>query len=323
MSKKKQHLFAKCHKPSTFVCKIQAFDFFPRFLRLRAVNKNFNFKRLLQIAADSDLPVLLTGESGSGKEVAARELHALGNRRNKAFVAVNCGAVSAGIAESLFCGHIRGAFTGANREQLGFVRAANGGTLFLDEIAELSPEIQKTLLRTLQEKTVMPVGSQKEVRVDFRLICATHRDLPLLIEKGLFRQDLYFRLSALPVRIPPLRERSDLRSIAESIWQGQEPLNEYNFKTLQSYLWPGNIRQLKNVLERYALFKKYGYKLETIIKTEFELCNCLRETPPPKYRPDNGEINEEIRNCCGNKSHAAKKLGISRGSLYYHLAKNQ
>jgi len=287
------------------------------------MDKKINFRKVLQIAADSDLPVLLTGESGSGKEVAARELHAFGNRRSKAFVAVNCGAISAGIAESLFCGHIRGAFTGANREQLGFVRAANGGTLFLDEVAELSPEIQKTLLRTLQEKAVTPVGSQKEVKVDFRLICATHKDLSVLVERGLFRQDLYFRLAALPVKIPPLRERNDLRSIAESLWQGQEPLSECNFKVLQNYLWPGNIRQLKNVLERYALFQKHGYKLESIVKAEFEQCKfVLREASPPKYTTlDTGKISEEIRSCNGNKSRAAKKLGMSRGSLYYRLAK--
>jgi DNA-binding NtrC family response regulator len=286
------------------------------------MSKILNFKKMLQIAAGSDLPVLLTGESGTGKEIAARELHALGKRKGKAFVAVNCGAISAGIAESLFCGHIRGAFTGASREQIGFVRAANGGTLFLDEVAELSPEIQKTLLRTLQEKTVTPVGSQREVHVDFRLICATHRDLPALLSKQLFRQDLYFRLATLPIKIPPLRERNDLRNIAESLWQGQEPLTEHNFRILQNYSWPGNIRQLKNVLERYALFKNHGYELESLIKAEFEHCKLsLREPSPPIYKPSSCEISEEIQNCKGNKSHAAKKLGISRGSLYYRMGK--
>jgi transcriptional regulator with PAS, ATPase and Fis domain len=275
---------------------------------------------MLQIAASSDLPVLLTGESGTGKELAARELHALSNRQGRAFVAVNCGAISAGIAESLFCGHVRGAFTSANIEQLGFVRAANGGTLFLDEVAELSPETQKTLLRTLQEKTVTPVGSQKEIRVDFRLVCATHRDLPTLLEKGIFRQDLYFRLATLPIKIPPLRERNDLRSIAQSLWNGQEPLSERNFMVLQNYPWPGNIRQLKNVLERYALFVKHGYDLESLIKEELLI---LKEPPPPKYKPNFCKIEEEIGNCSGNKSHAAKKLGISRGSLYYRLAKEK
>ncbi|MDR2732031.1 MAG: sigma 54-interacting transcriptional regulator [Fibromonadaceae bacterium] len=284
------------------------------------MNKKLNFKEMLQIAANCDLPVLLTGESGTGKEIAARELHAVGKRNGRAFVAVNCGAISAGIAESLFCGHVRGAFTGANREQMGFVRAANGGTLFLDEVAELPPAIQKMLLRILQEKAVMPVGSQREIRVDFRLICATHRDLPALLAKGLFRQDLYFRLATLPIKIPPLRERKDLRSIAESLWQAQEPLTEYNFKVLQNYSWPGNIRQLKNVLERYALFKSHGYKLESLIKAEYEHYKLsLREPSPPKYKPNICEIGKEIQNCKGNKSHAAKKLGISRGSLYYKI----
>nr|AGS52732.1 two component, sigma54 specific, transcriptional regulator, Fis family [uncultured bacterium contig00069] len=285
------------------------------------MDKDLSFKKMLQIAADSDLPVLITGESGVGKDIAARQLHALGERKGSPFIAVNCGAVSIGIANSLFCGHVRGAFTGANTNQQGFIRAANGGTLFLDEVAELSLENQKTLLRALQEKTVMPVGSQKEIGVDFRLICATHRDLSLLVERGLFRQDLYFRLAILPINIPPLRERTDLREIANSIWQHPEPLSERNMRTLQGYSWPGNVRQLKNVLERYALFKGYGYSLEYIISTESEQCKfCLRE-PMPKYRPDASKIKEEIETNNGNKSHAAKKLGISRGSLYYQMRK--
>jgi len=284
------------------------------------MRENFNFKEMLQIAAISDIPVLLTGESGTGKELAARELHALGKRNNRAFVAVNCGAISAGIAESLFCGHIKGAFTGASSDRQGFVRAASGGTLFLDEVAELSLDIQKTLLRTLQERIVMPVGSQKEVKVDFRLVCATHRNLPALLEEGLFRKDLYFRLSSLTINIPPLRKRTDLRSIAESLWTGDEPLSEHNFMTLQNYAWPGNIRQLKNVLERYALFKNHGYTLESLLKFEQEQCSfSLKEPQPPKYKPDLCEISKEIECCEGNKAKAAKKLGISRGSLYYWL----
>jgi len=286
------------------------------------MKENLNFKKMLQIAAASDLPVLLTGESGTGKELAARELHSLSKRNNKAFVAVNCGAISAGIAESLFCGHVKGAFTGASSDRVGFVRAANGGTLFLDEVAELSPDIQKALLRTLQEKMVMPVGSQKELKVDFRLICATHRNLPSLLEKGLFRQDLYFRLASLTINIPPLRERNDLRNIAESLWKGDEPLSEHNFIALQNYSWPGNIRQLKNVLERYALFKSHGYSLESLLKSESEQCGFnLNEPPPPQYKPNLCEISEEIERCEGNKAQAAKKLGISRGSLYYKLRK--
>lgn len=279
---------------------------------------------MLKIATESDIPVLLTGESGSGKEVAARELHYSSKRKNKAFIAVNCGAISAGIAESLFCGHLKGAFTGANSKQQGFVRAANGGTLFLDEIAELSLEIQKILLRVLQEKSVTPLGEQKEIKVDFRLICATHRDLPSLVKSGNFREDLYFRIAAMPIKIPPLRERfCDLQNIAKSIWQGQELLGDDDFATLKRYSWPGNIRQLRNVLDRYALLKEHGFKLNALIKSEFEHCNfTLREPPPPKYKPSLCKINEEIQSCRGNKTHAAKKLGISRSGLYYKMGRS-
>ena len=282
-----------------------------------------DFKKMLLIAAESDIPVLLTGESGSGKELAAKELH-LSKRRDKAFIVVNCGAISAGIAESLFCGHSKGAFTGANKEQLGFVRAANGGTLFLDEIAELPMEVQKILLRVLQEKAVIPVGQQHEIKVDFRLVCATHRNLSVLVEKGLFREDLFFRITALQIKIPPLRERlADLHSIANSIWHGNEPLSQANIAILRRYSWPGNIRQLKNVLERYALFKKHGFNLASIIKIESQQCQfILRDAPPPKFRLDTCEITQELKKCRGNKTRAAKKLGISRGCLYYRLKNN-
>jgi len=123
----------------------------------------------------------------------------------------------------------------------------------------------------------------------------------------------------LPIKIPPLRERSDLKSIASSLWKESEPLTEQNFSTLQNYYWPGNIRQLKNVLERYALFKKHGYELESLLKTE---CDQLNEPPPPQYTPNNSEIEENLELCKGNKSRTAKKLGISRGKLYYYLRKN-
>ena len=288
------------------------------------MSKTLHFKKMLKIAAQSDIPVLLTGESGSGKEVAAKSLHSAGNRKGKAFVAVNCGAISPGIAESLLCGHSRGAFTGASGEQQGYVRAANGGTLFLDEIAELSLDIQKTFLRVLQEKSVVPVGEQREISVDFRLVCATHRDLPALVAKGRFREDLYYRISTLPVRIPPLRERLyDLPSIAESIWQGSEPLSDGHLVVLQKYSWPGNIRQLKNVLDRYALLKNHGFELDSLIEDEFEHCKFGAQENSPKCRPSSVEISEGIRECNGNKSHAAKKLGISRSGLYYRMRKGE
>jgi len=294
---------------------------FAAILRLISMIGTPDFKKMLLIAAESDIPVLIIGESGSGKELAAKELH-FRKRKNKAFIAVNCGAISAGLAESLFCGHLKGAFTGANREQLGFIRAANGGTLFLDEVAELPMEVQKTLLRVLQEKSVTPLGEHREIEVNFRLVCATHRDLPALVAKGLFREDLYFRIAAMQIRIPPLRERlQDLRGIAEAIWRGQRPLNEKNFDVLRKYSWPGNVRQLKNVLERYALLKEHGFELDSIMNAEIQHCKfSLREPNPPKYMPSYGEINKEILNCEGNKRLAAKKLGISRATLYYKIA---
>jgi transcriptional regulator with PAS, ATPase and Fis domain len=298
------------------------FAFFGPLLRLSNMNEVLHFKKMLNIAAQSDIPVLLTGESGSGKEVAAQSLHSAGKRRGRAFVAVNCGAISPGIAESLFCGHSKGAFTGASGDRQGFVRAANGGTLFLDEIAELSLDIQKVLLRVLQEKSVIPVGEQREIKLDFRLVCATHRDLPALVAKGVFREDLYFRISTMPIRIPPLRERlCEFRGIAESIWQGHEPLNDGHMAALQKYSWPGNIRQLKNVLERYALLKSHGFELDSLIEDEFEHCRFRQQENTPKYRPSLVEVNEKIQSCNGNKSHAAKKLGISRSGLYYRMRK--
>ena len=163
--------------------------------------------RLLTIAAKSDIPVLLCGESGTGKEVAARKLHELSPRAPGPFIAVNCGALSAGLVESLFEGACRGAFTGAVCDRVGFVRAADGGTLFLDEIGELPLESQTRLLRILQEKSVTPVGSERSISVNFRLVCATHRDLDESVRAGSFREDLFFRLNVFPVRLPPLRKR--------------------------------------------------------------------------------------------------------------------
>jgi transcriptional regulator of acetoin/glycerol metabolism len=144
------------------------------------------------------------------------------------------------------------------------------------------------------------------------------------VAKGHFREDLYFRISTMPIRIPPLRERlCDLQSIAESIWQGSEPLSDGHFVALQKYSWPGNIRQLKNVLERFALLKNHGFELDSLIEAEFEHCRFGARENPPKYRPSSVEISEGIRECNGNKSHAAKKLGISRSGLYYRMRKEE
>ena len=173
---------------------------------------------MLRIAASSDISVLLLGESGSGKEVAARFVHAHSKRAGGPFIALNCGAIAKGLTESILEGHRKGAFTGASEERLGVVRSADHGTLFLDEIGEMPFETQCKLLRILQERAVMPLGSCDSLPVDFRLICATNRDLRAEVHAGRFREDLYFRLNVFPVKIPPLREREDFATIAQEIW---------------------------------------------------------------------------------------------------------
>ena len=169
---------------------------------------------MLNIVAGSDVSVLLLGESGSGKEVAARYIHAHSSRAGGPFIALNCGAIAQGLVESILEGHRKGAFTGAVEEKLGLVRSAEGGTLFLDEIGELPLETQSKLLRILQEKAVTPVGAAQSIPVNFRLICATNRNLKMEIADGNFRADLFFRINVFPIEIPPLRARRDFLRLA-------------------------------------------------------------------------------------------------------------
>ncbi len=290
-------------------------------------------KSLLDIAAKSSIPVLICGESGTGKEVMARKLHAQSARSNGPFVAVNCGAISPGLIESLFEGSCRGAYTGAVSSQLGFVRAADHGTLFLDEIGELPLESQTRLLRILQEKAVTPVGSQQSIAVDFRLVCATHRNLQAAVKAGRFREDLFFRLNVFPIRLLPLRERiDDLKSIALEIWRelsGRE-LSQGELRSLCAFPWPGNVRQLKNVLERYRLLLNMGETLEEILAGEPWDMHSARGIGVSEFRkpyrygstPSWKRIAETLQECRNNKSRAAQILGISRGSLCYQLKKN-
>ena len=229
---------------------------------------------MLRIAANSDISVLLLGESGSGKEVAARFIHEHSQRAGGPFVALNCGAIARGLAESILEGHRKGAFTGAGEERAGLVRSAEGGTLFLDEIGEMPLETQCKLLRILQERTVMPLGCYESVPVNFRLVCATNRDLRSEIAAGRFREDLFFRLNVFPVKIPPLREREDFERIVYELWRdvngaSARMLNPYEMALLRKKPWPGNVRQLKNVLQRFSLLQSYGVTLSKVMDEEF------------------------------------------------------
>lgn len=307
--------------------------------------------KMLEIASLSNIPVLLQGESGAGKEVAARFIHNHGLRKEGPFVALNCSSIPKSLAESILEGSVRGAFTGAVDEKLGLVRSAEGGTLFLDEIGELPMDTQSKLLRILQEKTVTPVGGAQSVPVNFRLICATNRNLKQEIADGNFRADLFYRINVFPVEIPPLRSRPDFADVAHDLWREarsqvngldsrsrdsgnkQRDLTADEMELLKACPWPGNVRQLKNVLQRYTVLKPYDVTLTEILTQEFSLPKLCDKNicsiyvtdflKKRKKKPTFTDIEETLLLCKGNKCKAAKKLGISRGSLCYQLQKGR
>ena len=221
----------------------------------------------VEIVCATDLPVLLFGETGSGKEVVARSIHQGSRRREKPFVRVNCGAISPSLIDSELFGFEKGAFTGASSNRKGWFERANGGTLFLDEIGEMSESVQVRLLRVLQDGTFDRVGSEKSVRVDVRIIAATHRNLARMVDEGQFREDLWYRISTFPIEIPPLRERfEDLPDLARAFVARAAfrfgvlapELAREDIDLLSRYSWPGNIRELEAVLARAVLLAKEG-----------------------------------------------------------------
>ena len=301
-------------------------------------------QKMLEIAALSNIPVLLQGESGAGKEVAARFIHNHGLRRESPFVALNCSSIPKSLAESILEGSVKGAFTGAVEEKLGLVRSAEGGTLFLDEIGELPLETQSKLLRILQEKAVTPVGAAQSIPVNFRLICATNRNLKMEIADGNFRADLFFRINVFPIEIPPLRARRDFDVVATDLWRearsqanGHESCNRdlspEEMDLLKACPWPGNVRQLKNILQRYSVLKPYDVSLIEILTQEFSVPKLYEKNicsiyvtdflKKRKKKPTLTDIEETLLLCKGNKCKAARKLGISRGSLCYQLQKGR
>jgi DNA-binding NtrC family response regulator len=210
---------------------------------------------VLELAAPSEATVLIEGESGTGKELAARALHDHSARARVPLVVVDCSAISDSLLDSHLFGHVRGAFTGAQSDRKGAFVEASGGTVFLDEIGELSMPAQARLLRVLEAQTVQPVGSDRTVKVDTRVVAATHRDLPRMVEEKQFRFDLFYRLAVVHVAIPPLRERlDDLAELVRHFYEGRRvdpgPVGGANLARMEAYAWPGNVRELRNVLER-------------------------------------------------------------------------
>ncbi len=292
---------------------------------------NSRYSRALRMARQglaNDLPVLLLGETGSGKEVVARALHMAGSRSEKPFVAVNCAAIPEGLIESELFGYREGAFTGSRRGgMVGRLQQAHGGTLFLDEIGDMPLAMQARLLRVLQERKVAPLGAAEEQDLDVALICATHRDLKRQVEDKQFREDLYYRVNGISVQLPALRERDDLGTLITSLLTrlgaGSVKLSSELSALFADYHWPGNIRQLETVLRTLLAMREGG---ETELGLE-HLPDSMLDELTAVERPQSGRIRDNelewIRQSLeqhqGNVSAAASALGISRATLYRKL----
>ncbi len=291
-------------------------------------------RSMIEKLARSQAPIYITGESGSGKELAARLIHGKGARQDKAFVAVNCGAIPENLMESEFFGYKKGAFTGAEADKDGFFQAANGGTLFLDEVADLPLAMQVKLLRAIQEKRVRKIGATAEDPVDVRVMCATHQNLTARVESGKFRQDLYYRLAVIELKMPPLREcREDIAILAGAVLDRLSAaagkaalrLSEAAQKALDGYDFPGNVRELENILER-ATALSGGQNIEP---DELQLAvpgTVAEPAPNAKWplqeyldRIEREAILEALEKTRFNRTAAAKLLGITFRALRYRM----
>ena len=289
-------------------------------------------RAMIEKLARSQAPIYISGESGSGKELAARLIHTRSARAAGTFVPVNCGAIPENLMESEFFGYRKGAFTGADSERDGFFHAAHGGTLFLDEVADLPLAMQVKLLRAIQEKRVRKVGSVTEEPVDVRIICATHRNLRELVDKGAFRQDLYYRLNVIELRMPPLRERmEDIVPLVESVLRrvfGDSPpkLSSGAVKALSLYSFPGNVRELENILERAtALCSGDTIEAEDLHLGPEEMAGSEDQGRGSETlddylnRLERQAILEALQKAEGNRTAAARLLGVTFRSMRYRL----
>ena len=279
----------------------------------------------IQAVAETETTVLLLGESGSGKELVARAIHAHSLRRDGPFVALNCAAIPDALLESELFGHERGAFTGADRKRRGLFVEAQGGTLFLDEIAEMPLALQVKLLRAIQDRSVRPVGGNEETRVDLRILSATNQDLPAFVRQNRFREDLYYRLAVIPIRVPSLRERTeDILPLAEhfreravaSLGRNVAGFDEEAAKWLLHHRWPGNVRELENMVERAVALARGPVITRNQLTTEF----TPGERSEAGVRPTLAEVESDyirrvLEETRGNKRDAAKILGISVRTL--------
>jgi two-component system response regulator HydG len=285
----------------------------------------------LHLAGQSDVTVLIKGESGTGKEVAARAIHTLSARGRKPFVAINCSAIPETLLESELFGHVKGAFTGAVVDKVGVFQAVDKGTLFLDEIGDMSPLLQLKLLRVLQEREIRRVGGDQTIKVDVRLITATHKDLASLVRAGVIREDFYYRIRVFEIALPPLRDRKeDIPLLADHF------VNKYTLSTgkrvkgvardalqrMMDYPWPGNVRELQHAIE-HAFVSVTGESISLLdLPPQIAHPHGQRARLHPEVSPEaenqieRRRIENALRECGGNRTEAAKLLGISRVSLW-------
>lgn len=277
---------------------------------------------------DLNIPILIQGESGTGKELVASAIHNEGCRSKKPFVPVNCAALPEGLLESELFGHVKGSFTGALRDKRGRFELADGGTLFLDEIGDMPKVVQAKLLRVLQESRFERVGDEKPISVDVRIISATNRNLKSEVEKGNFREDLYYRLNVIPIYLPPLRERKNdipilidhfLKNISkENMRSGG--ISKGALALMVDYPWPGNIRELQSAL-RYALVKSRGSLIQdNHLPKELQNQSPHISARGPVRKLDQEKVKAALEKCGGNKAKAARLLGVGRATLYRFLS---
>ncbi|MHB1845319.1 MAG: sigma 54-interacting transcriptional regulator [Deltaproteobacteria bacterium] len=296
--------------------------------------------RLLEKVCPSDATVLIEGDSGTGKELVARAIHSQGPRAQKPFIGQNCSAFNDELLESALFGHLRGSFTGAFQDKQGLFEAANGGTFFLDEIGDMSPALQVKLLRVLQEGIVTPVGATEPRRVDVRVIAATHKDLKAMVAAGQFREDLYYRINVLRVRVPPLRERREdiplladhfLRQLSLARGVTPKPLAPETLGALVQYDWPGNVRELQNEIERMlVLGADHALLTPELLSSKLHPENAEEghegESSRGRLRSaleavERDLIAQGLRRTQNNRSRLARELGISRSNLLLKIEK--
>lgn len=276
---------------------------------------------------DSRSTVLVRGETGTGKELVARAIHYSGDRAEKPYVPVNCAAISENLMSSELFGHVKGAYTGAVTDKKGVFEAADGGTLFLDEIGDIGKGLQQALLRAIESGEIQPVGSFKRKTVQVRIIAATNRNLEDMVEKGSFREDLYYRLNVVTISLPPLRERIDdiallaghfLKRYAAQNNKQIGGISPEALKLMEKHNWPGNVRELENIIERATLFEESSVLSVTSLPSIFRhsVSRSPRRNIHSLDQMNRTHIEEVLESTGGNKTEASKILGINRSTLY-------